>query len=345
MPSLRSRLAAGALKDAHLRGGRREERNRFLNLIDYSMLGLFYLCKALTYMVPPQLLYGLFYAVGSVPYYVRPGMRRDLLAKVADAMPEVTDRRRRERIARGACVAMVMCVLEGLLFRRYTDRIMRELRVEGMENYDRAIAEGKGVMVYSVHFAAVIMQCHLILQRLGRGYTIIAWDPENLPVARYARKMAELMLGPAGEPQHPVIFAGHGHDALAPMRETMTAGGRMGLVVDVPGKQPVNFFGRPAALADGIAQMSYMSGAPIVPVVVTRTGWGLGKKLTVFEPITHEPSGDRAHDIAAIMDRVAAVGESMVRQAPEQWMSWFGLWSWWDKAKEILEGETSDGDS
>lgn len=314
-----------------------DKRGLFLKLIDYFMLGLFYLCKVLTYVLPARVLYGLFHVVGSALFYVRPGMRGNLLAKIKDAMPEITDGRELARIGRGACTSMVLPVLEGLLYWRHTDRIMRELRVDGMENFEKADSEGKGLLVYSMHSAVTIMQCHLIMAGLGKGYTIIAWDPEDLPVPRYARKMAELMLGVGPDPLHPVIYSGHGHEPIGPMNEHVAGGGRLGLVIDVPGKCVVPLFGRPAAIADGIARLACEHGAPIIPIAVLPTGRGLGRKITVYEPIHCERTGDRRKDINTIMEKAAAVGERIVREAPEEWMCWFGLWRWWDKARELQE--------
>jgi len=312
-------------------------RGVFLTTVDYFMLGLVYLCKALTYVLPVKALYRLFTAVGTAFFYARPGMRRNLIAKVRDAMPEITDERELERIACGACISMVLPVLEGLLFWRYSDRIMQELVVEGMENFDRADAGGKGVLVFSMHGAATILQCHLIMARLGKPYTVIAWDPENLPVPRYTRKMAQLMAERPPAPPHKVIYSGRGHDAIGPMNELMASGGRLGLVIDVPGGCVVPLFGRPAAIADGIARLACKHGAPIVPISMVPENGTLRRKIKIHEPLHCEPTGDRKRDVAALMEKAAFVGEGIVREAPEFWMCWFGLWRWWERAAELLE--------
>lgn len=314
-----------------------DRRGLFLKLIDYFMLGLFYTCKGLTYVLPVNALYRVFEAVGGALFYARPGMRRNLAAKVKDAMPELTDAREVERIGCGACISMVLPVLEGLFSWKYMDRIMRDLRLEGMDNFDRADAEGKGVLVYSMHGAATIMQCHLIMARLGKKYTIIAWDPENLPVPHYAGKMAELMLGRGPGPLHPVIYSGHGHEAIGPMNDLVVAGGRLGLVIDVPGKCVAPLFGRPAAIADGIARLACEHGAPVIPISLQPVGRTLTRRVTIHEPVHCGQTGDRRSDVNELMEKLAAVGEKMVREAPGLWMCWFGLWRWWEKAEELLE--------
>lgn len=314
-----------------------DKRGLLLKFIDYFMLGLLYLCKALTYVLPVRVLYGLFGVIGSAVYHARPGMKRNLKAKIRDAMPEITDAREIERIGRGACTSMVLPVLEGLLYWRHSDAIMRELQVEGMENFDKADAEGKGVVVFSIHTPLTVMQCHMVMARLGKSYTVIVWDPGRLPVPHYAGKMADLMMERPPIPAHPAIFCGHGYDAIKPMGEHVAGGGRLGLVVDVPGKCVVPLFGRPAAIADGVARLALAYGTPMVPVSMRPLGPGLAKKITIYEPIHCERTGDDRGDVIAAMEKAALAGEKMVREAPEQWMCWFGLWHWWDRAKELQE--------
>jgi lauroyl/myristoyl acyltransferase len=314
------------------------KRKIIVHLIEDFMIGLFYLTKALTYVVPPSVLRGVYNSVGYAFYYARPRMRRDLLSKISEAMPEISDNRELVRIGRGACAAMVRPVLEGVLFQRFTDRFMSELRVEGMENFDRADAEGNGLMVYTMHLYTTIMLCHAVMARLGKSYTVIGWHPDVLPVPRYAKKMADMMMEIGCDKQLPVIYAGPGRDAVGPMKEVLARGGRIGLTIDVPGKCIVPLFGRPAAIADGIAQLSYDSGAAIIPISLLPTGRGFERKITVYEPIACERTGDRRKDVTAIMEKAAA-GEEMIRGAPEQWMCWFGLWRWWEKARELQEQE------
>jgi len=48
-------------------------------------------------------------------------------------------------------------------------------------------------------------------------------------------------------------------------------------------------------------------------------------------------TGDRSVDVPVILDQVIRLGEEMIREAPEQWIGWFGLKNWRKSAQQILE--------
>ena len=53
-------------------------------------------------------------------------------------------------------------------------------------------------------------------------------------------------------------------------------------------------------------------------------------------PIRPLQQGDKPDVVAAIMGEVAGAAERMIRDAPGQWMSWFGIRGMWEHAE--MEG-------
>jgi lauroyl/myristoyl acyltransferase len=135
------------------------------------------------------------------------------------------------------------------------------------------------------------------------------------------------------DPECPVLWTGQ--DTVRRTREHLSRGKRVGIDFDVEGRYAVRFFGREAALADGIAQFSVDTGAPVVPFSLLHGKGSFGHRLVFYEPITIIPSGDRSRDVRAIMTEVAKMGECMIREAPGQWMSWFGIRRLWEKAERL----------
>lgn len=314
-----------------------EKGDVFFRLVEDFLLGLFHLTRFLTYVLPAKTMYSIFDAIGAALYYARPRVRRDLVRKISDAMPEISDPRELERIARKAYSGMFVPMLDMLLFYRFGERFMREMIVEGMDNWERGDAEGNGLIILATHMG-VVFQIPAIMARKGREYSWIVLHPDTSPVPRYMQKMADLGESLGCDPERPMFWAGPGIDVITQVREHLAKGKRVGVGADVIGKHPVMFFGRPAALADGLAHFAIDSGAPIVPVMLTRTDCTYMLRLTIDEPVSYDLTGDRKKDVATIMDEVAKAAERQIRRAPEQWMSWFGLWRWWDKARE-LEGK------
>ncbi len=69
--------------------------------------------------------------------------------------------------------------------------------------------------------------------------------------------------------------------------------------------------------------------------------YALGKGPLDYQLIAYKYeyflTGDRSVDVPAILNEVIRLGEEMIREAPEQWLGWFGLKNWWKRADEILK--------
>ncbi len=309
------------------------KKRAFFFLVENVMLALYHLTRLLT-ILPPAVFYRLVDAFGALLYYSRPRVRRDLRAKVADALGEPADSRQLDRIGRGAYSALLLNVPDSMYWYRHGDRFMRELEVEGIENLEKADAQGKGVLIHMTHTGRSPL-LHVAMARLGLPFTLVMFHPDATPVPRYTMKMVLLGAQLGCDPDNLVIWVGPGHDTVGMVREALAAGKRVGVPFDVLGKSVVDFFGRPAALTDGIAHWAIDSGAPIVPAIMLRTDKAYSSRLIIGEPFDIKLTGDRKADVGSIMEQVARAGETMIREAPEQWMSWFGLWHWWKAGADL----------
>jgi lauroyl/myristoyl acyltransferase len=289
---------------------------------------------------PPWLLYLIPKAVGAAFFYARPGMRRRLQAKIKDGIPEITDPRELARIGRQVCAAVFMPTFDIFTLVRHGDRYMRELKVIGMENVEKAEAQGKGVIFTGVHVGAITI-IHAVSARLGKAYTPIAFNPADTPMPRYIEAL-EFYSGLAGcDVEEPVFFVGE--NIIPKVGKHLSAGKRVGLTFDVDGNFVVDFFARPAAMASGVAHFSYDSGAPIVSFTLQRGKNPFDNRIIFFEPIFSDPSADRKSEIARLMREVARDGEEIIRMVPGQWISWFGLWKWWEDAQKIMQRKETAG--
>jgi lauroyl/myristoyl acyltransferase len=313
------------------------KRRSFFYAVDSGMMGLFHLTKLFTRLLPPSVFYRVVEILAALLYYSRPQVRRDLQRKISDAIPEVTSRSRLDRIGRGAYESVLLNVPDFLYFERNAERFMEGLEVEGLENLEKAEALGKGVIIQMTHLGRSPI-LHGMMHHLGIPFTLVMFHPETTPVPRYTMNMVLEGLKVGVDTDFLVIWVGPGHDTIGKVRNRLARSERVGVPFDVPGKRPVEFFGRPAALADGIAQFAYDSGAPVVPVIIARTSNPYRNRLIIHEPLEFELTGDRRVDTQAIHQEAARASERMIRLAPEQWMSWFGLWHWWSIAEELEAG-------
>ncbi len=301
----------------------------FLRVVEYGLMAVFCTTRFLARVVPPSVLDALFNVLGSIAFCSFPGMKRRLKQKVTSAMPEITDQRRVALIGRGACIALLRPILDLSIFWKHGDRYMSELRVEGIENLEKADASGKGVILVGGHVGQNAIRVP-VMARLGRPYTPIYYHPADTPVARYYGRMLEFGRCLGCDPHEPVFWAGRG--IKGKVTEHLMNGRRVGIDFDVDGRCVVDFFGRPAAMAAGIGHFAMETGAAVVPFVLLRGERVFDNRLIFHEPITVKRAGDRSEGIRTIIGEVAKAGERMIRDAPEQWESWFGLWHFWDQA-------------
>ena len=320
-----------AARSPETAGEKEPERHPFtFLLLEGALLALFRLVRLLSRVLPPTLLIACGRALEAAVPRLLPGVRRRLEEKIAEAMPELAGSRRLKRTARKACGALLWPMFDLALFARHSERFLRELAVEGLERLERADAAGKGVILAGGHLGLNALRI-AVLARLGRCYSPIYLSPDASPVSRYYVAML-LFGGRLGcDPELPVFWTGQ--DTVRRVREHLRRGKRVGIDFDIPGKTVAEFFGRPAAFADGIARFSLDTGAPIVPFFLRRGKGAFDNRLIFYEPITAGACADPGGEVRAIMQEVVRAGERMVREAPGQWESWFTIRALWEAAE------------
>lgn len=306
----------------------------FFKTLDLMMVGTFHAGRGLVQLMPPGLAYALADIAALAGLTLRPRMRRKLLATIAEAMPDA-GRWQACRIALSSASMFFKPMLAFFLFGRHKERYMKELRVEGLHHLEEADARGKGVLILFTHTGPVVLLLPT-LTSLGFTYTLVTYEAESTPLPRYVKAMQLYGIKLGCDPELPGIFPGSG--ASRQIKEALSRGKRVGIAVDAQGDGLVDVFGRPAALATGIASFALDTGAPIVPAIILDGKRGFRRRLVVYPPLSYELTGDRRADVAAIMREVAAAGERQIREEPSQWLSWFGLHGMWDEAVNLAAG-------
>ena len=299
------------------------------------MLATFHAVRYLARLLPPSMLDALYNGGGALIFYLWPSMRRRLESKISEAMPEIEDRRELSRVGRQACASLLKPSLKLALMKRHGDRFMHELRIEGLENLEKADRRGRGVILVGGHQGANALRI-AVMSRIGKAYTPIYLYPLDSPVSRYYTAMVTFGRELGCDPENPVFWTGQ--DTVNRVREHLRKGKRVGIDFDVAGNRVVELFGRPAALADGIARFACDTGASIVPFALLQEKGALAHRLIFHLPIENESGEGGCGNVEAIMAEVTRAGEAMIREAPGQWMSWFGIRQLWEKAEELAGG-------
>jgi lauroyl/myristoyl acyltransferase len=310
---------------------------KLLKVMDATLLGMFKSVRFLARFVPASVLVAMADGLGVALYYARWGGRKYLLATMRECLPQVSDRDIR-RYAKQAFGAPFRAMLDIILLENHEDEIMNKLVIDQrvLASFDEHKAAGTGLIVFSPHLGNLMTP--LVLGRLGRIWTPFIINPDDTPIPRYLHALYDLAesLGPL-DPECPVFF--RGRDSIEKVREHLRQGKVLGITYDMMGSTVVDLFGRPAAIASGIAHFACDLNVPILPGFLKRTDDPLRFELVYDGDIEYTLTGDREADVKAILDQVVRRGEEMIRQEPGQWIGWFGMRGWRKRAEKLLREE------
>jgi lauroyl/myristoyl acyltransferase len=278
-------------------------------------------------LIPPRVGYGLATRLGDLLYHLNKGARANIYDNVIHILearsqnPKASSRQAAgdiEAIVRGVFRSMAKNYYD--LFRVPTLSLVdiaRLVKVEGWEHVERALSKGKGLIVVSAHFGNI----DIVAQMLALRETPIVVPAEHLKpevLHRYIcslRASKGIRLIPIDGPLFELFRALRRNEVvgLAADRDITESG----IVVD--------FFGAPARLPDGYAQLSLRTGAPIIV--------GFSQRLLdntfvahLEPPLELEVTGDRDRDVRAGVERVVAIMERYIGEQPEQWVMSVPLW-------------------
>jgi Kdo2-lipid IVA lauroyltransferase/acyltransferase len=252
-------------------------------------------------------------AISQLVYLFHFRLRQVGMRNLAMAFPEKTVAERK-RILRGEFTSLGRQLAELCQFPRYTPENIDQVVVyDGLENYERAYARGKGVLFLTAHFGAWELSAFAHSLH-GHWLHIVMRPMDNQYLDRLIQQYRTM----------------HGNKTVAKddfvrgLLAAMKAGETVGILMDTNMTPPqgvfVNYFGIPACTASGLARIALRTGAAVVPGF---TIWdkGLGKYRLRFDPALELiRTGDQEADIVANTQMFTSVIEDYVRKNPDQWL-------------------------
>jgi KDO2-lipid IV(A) lauroyltransferase len=232
---------------------------------------------------------------------------------LALAFPEKSQRER-ARILRGVFTSFGRQLAEVCLLPKYTRENVSEVVVyEGFENFERALARGKGVLFLTAHLGGWELSA-FAHSLYGHPLHVVMRPLDNVYLDRMTRHYRTM----------------HGNqmidkdDNVRGLLSAMKSGETVGILMDTNMTPPqgvfVDFFGIPACTASGMARIAMRTDAAVVPGF---TIWDpkLRKYRLRFDPaLDLVRTGDDDADIIANTARFTKVIEEYVRRYPDQWL-------------------------
>lgn len=235
------------------------------------------------------------------------------MRNLALAFPEKS-RRDRARILRGVFTSLGRQLAEVCLFPKYTrENVDKVVVYDGFENFERALARGKGVLFLTGHVGGweVSSFAHSLH---GHPLHIVMRSLDNVYLDRLMRHY-RTMHGNSTVDKDDFV-----RGLLAAMKKGETVGILMDTNMTPPQGVFVDFFGIPACTASGMARIALRTDAAVVPGF---TLWDpvLRKYRLRFDPAVQLiRTGDDDADAVANTALFTKVIEDYVRRYPDQWL-------------------------
>jgi KDO2-lipid IV(A) lauroyltransferase len=252
-------------------------------------------------------------AIAQIAYRLHFRLRQVGMRNLEMAFPEKSEKER-ARILRGQFTSLGRQLAELCQFPRYTPENVDEVVVyDGLENYERAYARGKGVLFVTAHFGG--WELSAFAHSLHGHWVNIVMRPMDNQYLDRLLQSYRTMHGNKVVPKD---------DFVRGLLAATKAGETVGILMDTNMTPPqgvfVDFFGIPACTASGLARIALRTDAAVVPGF---TIWddAMGKYRLRFDPALELiRTGDLEADIVANTQMFTTVIEGYVREYPEQWL-------------------------
>ena len=233
------------------------------------------------------------------------------------ALPNISSEER-ERVLRGVYRSLGWQLVEFCRMARYTPANIRDwISTEGLEHYLAAQSRGKGVLIVTGHLGA---------WELSSFYHSLMGHPMGMVIRRLDNRLLDEYVNRIRCLHGNRVL--HKDDFARGLLTAMRAGETVGILMDTNMTPPqgvfVDFFGRAACTASGLARVALKTGAAVLPGFML---WEPKEKKYVlhFGPeIAFTRTGNAEADIQAATQQCASATEAWIRRYPDQWL-WIHL--------------------
>jgi Kdo2-lipid IVA lauroyltransferase/acyltransferase len=250
-------------------------------------------------------------ALGMAFYYLLRRRRKIALSNLTIAFGDSKNKREREGIAKRSFKMMGRHFFETCYLVRFTkERISSYVRFAGMEHFQKARAEGKGVAVLTAHFGCwelfsvylgYFMQAYIVVKPLDfKPLNRLIEKIRTVSGIRYVSKEKSM------------------RRLLQLLRQEAVLGILLDQNIDWKDGVFVPFFNKRACTNKGLALLVHKTQVPVIPTFIVHEGQGHYR--VEFQPALPWISlGDRTKEIEENTAQYNQAIEAMARRYPDQY--------------------------
>ena len=233
-----------------------------------------------------------------------------------------------EFIAKMSWTRFGRMIMEVLIFPKIKKDIDSCVIFKGLENLDKALAEGKGVVLATSHSG----NWELLGGALAtKGYPLVAVAKKQTAgqMDKFINEFRTLV------GMHVTYKTG-----VIEMVKMLGKGNIIGLLMDQDAGYDgviLDFLNRPASCPKGCAFLARLKDAPIVPAFITENDDDTHTIL--IKDVMHiEKTDDKEADIKKMTEKLNIIIENHIKEHPTEW---FWLHNRWSHTEEILKMENT----
>jgi Kdo2-lipid IVA lauroyltransferase/acyltransferase len=246
-------------------------------------------------------------------YLLHVRLRQVGMRNLRMAFPEKS-RRQQVRILRGVFTSLGRQFAELCLFPKYTKKNVSKVVVyDGFENFERALARGKGVLFLTAHLGAWELSAFAHSLH-GHPLKIVMRPLDNVYLDRLSRRY-RTMHGNATVDKDDFV-----RGLLSAMKNGETVGILMDTNMTPPQGVFVDFFGIPACTASGLARIALRTDAAVVPGFTVWDPVLRKYRLRFDSAVSLIRTGNDDADAVANTALFTKIIQDYVRRYPDQWL-------------------------
>ncbi|MFC1964839.1 lysophospholipid acyltransferase family protein [Chloroflexota bacterium] len=189
------------------------------------------------------------------------------------------------------------------------EEIVKRLNIEGAENLDEALKEGKGAVIVSLHFGHWDFGA---MEIANRGY------PVNVVVDHICQPRVNGFVDRLRSMSGMKVIAAR--DGITQMLRRLRKNEIVGMLIDKPNNGrgvKIDLCGSPTVVPTGAAVLSLRTGAKIIPCGTVRLPNNT-IHVILGKHVSFQRTGNFSHDAQILMQEVWHELEKVIKEYPEQ---------------------------
>lgn len=274
-------------------------------------------CSLVWRALPLKLGYVCAARLADVVYLAWPRGRAYARQNMAIILGPSADSRTVDRMARQCLRNYCMYLVDFIRFPALKpDEIEQRVRFDGWENVEKALEGGKGAIFIGMHFGNWdLAAAAMTLRKYPLNAIAESFEPPRLNyMVQKSRVEKGLKIIPMEGSARTVLKALRRNEMLA-------------LLIDRPSGEDgitAKFFNGSIRVPAGAATLALRTGARVLTGGAARLSDGTFRGF-LDEHIEFQPSGDMQRDARELTQRIVSSIENMVRQYPDQWYMFRGI--------------------